>query len=83
MFYKHKKKTQFLKDHVTSLNRHVMQLSEKKYEDIYKIDSPDFVLLFIPIEPAFAVAINAKPHHAQASPCNYHCPDEPPDLLVY
>ncbi|MGY0427360.1 MAG: DNA recombination protein RmuC [Polaribacter sp.] len=51
-------KEQFLKEHITSLKRHVEQLSEKKYEDIYKIESPDFVLLFIPIEPAFAVAIN-------------------------
>ncbi|WP_339658223.1 DNA recombination protein RmuC [uncultured Polaribacter sp.] len=52
-------KAQFLKEHIASLKRHVDQLSEKKYEDIYKIASPDFVLLFIPIEPAFAVAINA------------------------
>jgi len=52
-------KAQFLKEHIASLNRHVTQLSEKKYEDIYEIDSPDFVLLFIPVEPAFAVAINA------------------------
>ena len=51
-------KAQFLKEHVASLNRHVAQLSEKKYEDIYKIESPDFVLLFVPIEPAFAVAVN-------------------------
>ncbi|MBJ2175977.1 DNA recombination protein RmuC [Aureibaculum sp. A20] len=49
----------YLKDHINSLNRHVTQLSEKKYEDIYEIESPDFVLLFVPIEPAFAVAINA------------------------
>jgi DNA recombination protein RmuC len=49
----------FLKEHVNSLKRHVTQLSEKKYEDIYKIESPDFVLLFIPIEPAFAVALNS------------------------
>ncbi|PQB06942.1 DNA polymerase V [Polaribacter filamentus] len=55
-------KAQFLKEHVVSLKRHVDQLSEKKYEDIYKIESPDFVLLFIPIEPAFAVAINADNH---------------------
>ncbi|WP_298778342.1 DNA recombination protein RmuC [uncultured Polaribacter sp.] len=48
-----------LKNHVLSLNKHVAQLSEKKYEDIYEIESPDFVLLFIPIEPAFAVALNA------------------------
>ncbi len=52
------KRTQFLKEHIASLNRHVMQLSEKKYEDLYQIESPDFVLLFIPIEPAFAIAIN-------------------------
>jgi DNA recombination protein RmuC len=55
-------KAQFLKEHVASLKRHVDQLSEKKYEDIYKIESPDFVLLFIPIEPAFAVAINTDNH---------------------
>ncbi|QNM87056.1 DNA recombination protein RmuC [Polaribacter pectinis] len=52
-------KERFLKEHILSLRRHVEQLSEKKYEDIYKIESPDFVLLFIPIEPAFAVAINS------------------------
>ena len=52
-------KEQFLKEHVASLKRHIEQLSEKKYEDIYQIESPDFVLLFIPIEPAFAVALNA------------------------
>ncbi|SFS33435.1 DNA recombination protein RmuC [Lutibacter maritimus] len=51
-------KTHFIKEHVNSLKRHIEQLSDKKYEDIYKIDSPDFVLLFIPIEPAFAVALN-------------------------
>ena len=28
-----------------------------KYEDIYEIESPDFVLLFVPIEPAFAIAL--------------------------
>ncbi|QTE23153.1 DNA recombination protein RmuC [Polaribacter cellanae] len=51
-------KESFLKQHVASLKRHVEQLSDKKYEDIYGIESPDFVLLFIPIEPAFAVALN-------------------------
>lgn len=52
-------RAQHLKDHVNSLKRHVTQLSEKKYEDLYRIESPDFVLLFIPIEPAFAAALNA------------------------
>ena len=49
---------QFLKAHVNSIRKHVDQLSEKNYQDLYDIESPDFVLLFIPIEPAFAIAIN-------------------------
>ena len=48
----------WLKAHVNSIKKHVDQLSDKKYEDLYDIESPDFVLMFIPIEPAFAVAIN-------------------------
>ncbi|WP_127141618.1 DNA recombination protein RmuC [Flagellimonas marinaquae] len=48
----------FLKDHINSLRRHVEQLSSKKYEDLYEMESPDFVLMFVPIEPAFAIAIN-------------------------
>ena len=47
-----------LKEHITSLRKHIEQLSAKNYQDIYEIESPDFVLLFVPIEPAFAVAIN-------------------------
>lgn len=47
-----------LKEHVNSIKRHIEQLSDKKYHDIYKIESPDFILLFIPIEPAFALALN-------------------------
>ena len=49
---------QYLKAHVNSIKKHVDQLSEKKYEDLYDIESPDFVLMFIPIEPAFAIAVN-------------------------
>jgi DNA recombination protein RmuC len=55
-------KEQFLKEHIISLKKHIEQLSDKKYEDLYQIESPDFVLLFIPIEPAFAVALNSDNH---------------------
>lgn len=48
-----------LKEHVAALKRHVVQLGDKNYHDLYQIESPDFVLLFIPIEPAFAIAINS------------------------
>lgn len=51
-------KSQYLKEHINSLKKHIEQLSAKNYQDIYKIESPDFVLLFVPIEPAFAVAVN-------------------------
>ena len=51
-------KASFLKEHVNSVKRHVDQLSDKNYQDIYEMESPDFVLLFIPIEPAFALALN-------------------------
>lgn len=48
----------YLKEHIGSIKTHVDQLSSKKYEDLYEMESPDFVLMFIPIEPAFAIAIN-------------------------
>lgn len=49
----------FLKEHINSLKRHIDQLSAKNYHQLYHIESPDFVLLFVPIEPAFAVAVNS------------------------
>lgn len=48
---------QALKEHVASLKRHVDSLSQKNYQDIYQMESPDFVLLFVPIESAFALAL--------------------------
>ena len=51
-------KAQHLKDHVIAINRHVEQLGNKNYHDLYQMESPDFVLLFIPIESAFALALN-------------------------
>ncbi len=53
-------RSSYLKEHVNSIKRHVEQLGEKNYQDLYQIESPDFVLLFIPIEPAFAIALNEE-----------------------
>ncbi|WP_309609861.1 DNA recombination protein RmuC [Flavobacterium sp.] len=50
----------YLKEHVNAIKRHVEQLGDKNYQDLYNIESPDFVLLFIPIEPAFALALNEE-----------------------
>ncbi len=56
-----KAKDSFLKAHLASLEKHVEELSQKRYQRVYKQESPNFVLLFIPIEAAFAVASNAYP----------------------
>lgn len=49
------------KEHVLSIRSHVKSLSEKKYQSLYEINSPDFVLMFVPVEPAFALAIQSAP----------------------
>lgn len=47
--------------HIESLKRHVSELSEKKYHLAEQIISPDFVMLFMPLEPAFALVFQLKP----------------------
>ena len=49
----------FLQEHLLSIKRHIENLSDKNYHELYKGTSPDFVLLFIPIETAFSIAVNA------------------------
>ena len=50
-------KRQSIKDHLISVKKHVDELSKKDYSSIDQINSPDFVILFIPIEPAFGLAL--------------------------
>ncbi len=45
-----------LKNHLISIRKRVNELGEKNYHQLYDMESPDFVLLFIPIESAFAIA---------------------------
>jgi DNA recombination protein RmuC len=52
-----KERQQALKQHVSSLRSHVKGLSSKNYEQLYGGNSPDFVLMFVPIESAFGVAL--------------------------
>ncbi len=47
-----------VKDHLKSIRKHVAELSEKKYEDLKGINTLDFVLMFIPVEAAYFVAID-------------------------
>lgn len=47
----------FAKQHIESVRGHIMNLSSKNYCDLYQINSPDFVLLFIPIESSFSLSV--------------------------
>lgn len=49
------------KAHVESLKKHIQGLSDKKYHSSEKLLTPDFVILFMPIEPAFALAFKHQP----------------------
>ncbi len=50
-----------LKQHVLSLENHIRELSAKDYHSLYGIHSPDFVLMFVPIESSLSMAVNQKP----------------------
>jgi DNA recombination protein RmuC len=47
----------FLKEHINSLRNHVKFLSEKNYQNAHNINTPDFVLMFLPIEASFSIAV--------------------------
>lgn len=47
----------YSKAHVESIRGHVLNLSSKNYHDLYQVNSPDFVLLFVPIESSFSFAV--------------------------
>ncbi|MFA6970488.1 MAG: DNA recombination protein RmuC [Gallionella sp.] len=47
-----------MKRHLESVRSHIRELSEKNYQQLYGLKSLDFVLMFIPIEPAFMLAIS-------------------------
>ena len=51
-------KNNYLKDHINSIKKHIQQLSSKNYHNLYADNTLDFILLFIPIETAFSVALN-------------------------
>ena len=50
-----------IKRHVESLRSHIRGLSSKNYQQLYDIRSLDFVIMFIPVEPAFMLAISNDP----------------------
>jgi DNA recombination protein RmuC len=56
-----KQRAAFLAEHTASLSRHITDLGSKNYQNLYGINPPDFVFLFVPIEPALSLALQSDP----------------------
>lgn len=54
-------KKEELAKHILSVKTHIRQLGDKNYSSLEGLSSPDFVLLFIPLESSFALAIKEEP----------------------
>lgn len=55
-------KHQAISDHLIAVRNHIKQLSQKEYHKLYGVNSLDYILMFIPIEPAFLSAIEHDPN---------------------
>ena len=54
-------RSEFLKQHVLSVRRHIKDLSDKEYHLLNGLRTVDFVLMFVPVEAAFSSAAGAEP----------------------
>lgn len=71
-----------LAEHITSVRKHIRGLSAKDYQSIHGIESLDYVLMFVPVEPAFLVAINKEPELVKLALDNNIMLVSPTNLLV-
>ncbi|MDR0420909.1 MAG: DNA recombination protein RmuC [Prevotellaceae bacterium] len=52
-------KAVYLKEHIASITKHIIDLSSKNYQNLYGINSPDYVFLFVALEPALNLALQS------------------------
>lgn len=50
-------KKALIRSHLDSIRNHIKDLSSKNYQQLYQINQPDYVLLFVPVEPALNIAV--------------------------
>lgn len=50
-----------LREHINSVRNHIKELGRKDYHQLHGLRSLDYVLMFIPIEPAYLVALREAP----------------------
>jgi DNA recombination protein RmuC len=54
-------KKSFLKEHILSVKKHIDELSKKNYQDLPSLNQPEYVLMFIPLDAASALAVKESP----------------------
>ena len=47
----------FIKQHLESIKKHIKDLAGKDYPNLYSINAPDYVLMFVPVEPALTLSL--------------------------
>lgn len=52
---------QAAREHLVSVRNHINELSAKNYQDLYQLKSLDFVMMFMPVEPAYMLAMQMDP----------------------
>lgn len=50
-----------IKEHIRSMEKHITELSDKHYSKLKGVNSPEFVFMFVPIEPAYLLAMRNEP----------------------
>jgi len=56
-----KERATYLKEHLKSISDHISDLSKKNYQSLYEINSPDYILMFMPLESALILALKENP----------------------
>lgn len=71
-----------LKEHVLSLKQHIKGLGQKRYQDLKDLQTLDYVLMFVPVEPAFLLAVQEAPELVSLALDNNIMLVSPTNLLV-
>ncbi len=75
-------RARFLTEHVNSLKSHIKGLGNKRYQDLKSLRTLDYVLMFIPVEPAFLLAVQEDPSLVSLALDNNILLVSPTNLLV-